>query len=277
MRPGLSILFSVWLVWAGLSSAQAQVDPVFKPNEQQQNPTNQSITLTRDVYVDLALVRDPVSIATRLTQLLRRAGEVCAAVTDFQVVYRGGNEQRVKMKCPGKRHFGMIINQGGRVVVFGGDGMVGDFVPGDGVIHAISGAVRPETPVKTGLKKGPDLGESGNLPGLLQGGDPNQIPRWLIFVVTINAFIILALIFSFFWFMRVKTQPAEPPKPQKEGMSSAEKDKLIIHSREILPDVYHHPDGFFIARGKRGKRRMFHNLFFAIVYRDYGFKFREIS
>ncbi|MEM7569060.1 MAG: hypothetical protein AAF337_04630 [Pseudomonadota bacterium] len=264
------------------SGARAQVDPVYTPPATQESPTAQSVTLSRSVYQQLLTVEDTAEVAANLTQLLRRAGEVCASVTDFQIIYRKDNEQRVKLKCPGKPNFGLIVNQGGRVLVFGGDGMVGDFEPGDGVVFAISGTVRAPLSVRQDERarkdrKGPDLGESGNLPGLLQGGDPNKIPTWLVFLVVINGFIVLALLLSFAWFMRAKTQvPERPEEPIKTGISSLEKDKLIIDSREILPDIYHHPEGFFISRGKRGKRRLFGNLFFALIYREYGFKFREI-
>ncbi|MEO0412141.1 MAG: hypothetical protein AAF221_09930 [Pseudomonadota bacterium] len=267
----------VFAAWAFNLPASAQVDPVFRPSQDTASPTTQSVSLSRTTYQQLLRVEDTASVAASLTQLMRRGGKICTSVTDFQVLYRQNNEQRVKIKCPGKPNFGLIINQGGRVLVFGGDGMVGDFNPGDGVIHAISGTVRPAADSKPRAAKRPDLGASGNLPGLLQGDDPNKIPTWLVFLIVINGFIVLALILSFIWFMRANTQGPKPEKPVKAGMSSAEKDKLIIDSREILPDVYHHPEGFFISRGKRGKRRLFGNLFFALIYREYGFKFREIT
>lgn len=261
-----------------VAPAMAQVDPVFTPPAQQSSPTSQSVAQSRLVYQQLLNVDDTAQVATNLTQILRRGGEVCSSVTDFQIIVRQNAEQRVKIKCPGKPNFGLIINQGGRVIVFGGDGMVGDFQPGDGIVHAITGTVRAPAEQRERMGNRPNLGERGNLPGLLQGEDPNKIPTWLVFLVLINGFIVLALILSFAWFMRAKTQMRDKPEKQiKTGMSSEEKDRLVIDSREILPDVYHHPEGFFISRGKRGKRRLFGNLFFALIYREYGFKFREIQ
>lgn len=254
--------------------AWAQVDPVYQPPARPQSRTNQAITMTRDLYQRLILVENPESIAATLSEILRRNSRPCTAVTDFQVIYREGSEQRVKLKCPGLPLYGLAINQGGSTQVYGGDGMVGEFNAGNGVIHAVGGAPRP---IATPDRRKPDFGPNGNLPGLLQGDDASAIPAWLVTLIIVNGFIVFALILSFFWFMRAKTTPQRAKKERTPDRSTGEKDAMVIESKEILPDIFQHPDGLFIARGKRGKRRLFRSLFSAIVYRDYGWKFREVS
>jgi hypothetical protein len=61
------------------------------------------------------------------------------------------------------------------------------------------------------------------------------------------------------------------------GLSSDDKDLLLDESREIYPGIYHHPQGFFLARGRRGRRRLFRTALFAILYRDFGVKLGEIQ
>jgi hypothetical protein len=61
------------------------------------------------------------------------------------------------------------------------------------------------------------------------------------------------------------------------GLSSDDKDLLLDESREIYPGIFQHPQGFFLARGRRGKRRLFRTALFAILYRDFSIKFGEIQ
>lgn len=276
-HPDLIILrfFTLLLALGGcIANVHAQVDPVYKAPAPISSPTQRAISMTRDLYERLILVENPDSIASSLSELMRRDGKPCPTVTDFQVIFRQGAEQRLKIKCPGISHYGMTIRQGGSVQIFGGDGMVGEFNAGEGLIHAVKNADRPALDLKP---KRPNLGPNGNLPGLLQGDDPNHIPAWLVTLIIVNGFIVGALILSFFWFMRAKTTPQRAEIPKDLELSSIEKDSMVIESREILPDIYQHPDGVFISRGKRGKRRLFRHLFFAIMYRDYGWKLREVS
>lgn len=268
----LTIIFIALL--SASAASHAQVDPVYKPADPRESPTSQAISMTRSLFTRLVTVESPVAIGNILSELLRRNGKPCVGVTDFQVIYRESSEQRLKIKCPGLPHYGMVIRQGGSVLLFGGDGMVGDFNAGNGVIHAASEAPRMASPAE---QRRPNLGQSGNLPGLLQGDDPNHIPAWLVTLIIVNGFIVLALLLSFFWFMRAKTSPQRIAPEVKHERSSIEKDAMVIESREVLPDIFQHPDGLFIARGKRGKRRLFKSMFFAILYRDYGWKLREVE
>ncbi len=64
--------------------------------------------------------------------------------------------------------------------------------------------------------------------------------------------------------------------PDDWGLSSDDKDVLIEESREVYPDIYQHPQGFFISRGGRGRRRIFKSTLGAMLYRDYGLKVGEI-
>lgn len=269
----MRLVLSLIMLLGFSAAARAQVDPVYQPPAPATSRTQQAITMTRDLYQRLLLVESPGSIASTLAEILRRNSKPCLAVTDFQVIYRDSSEQRVKLKCPGLPLYGLAINQGGSTQVFGGDGMVGEFNAGSGVIHAVGGAPRAITPPD---RRKPDLGPNGNLPGLLQGDEPGSIPAWLVTLIIVNGFIVFALILSFFWFMRAKTTPQRERKERAPDRSSIEKDAMVIESKEILPDIFQHPDGLFLARGKRGKRRLFRSLFFAIVYRDYGWKIREV-
>ncbi len=61
------------------------------------------------------------------------------------------------------------------------------------------------------------------------------------------------------------------------GLSSDDKDYMLDESHELYPNIFSHPRGFFIARGKRGKRRLFRYAFTAMLYRDFGLKIAEID
>lgn len=253
----------------------AQMDPVYEPPQRPSSRTTQAVATARALFNSLLLVENPQAIGNTLSQMVRRSGKQCTAVTDFQVIYRQSTEQRIKLKCPGLPHYGLVISKGGALQVFGGDGMVGDFNVGNGIIHAATETPRAATAEDSTRK--PNYGPNGNLPGLLQGDDPNHIPAWLVALIIVNGFIVLALLLSFFWFMRAKASPKRIAPEVQNERSSDEKDAMLIESEEVLPDIFKHPDGLFIARGKRGKRRLFGSMFFALLYRDYGWKFREID
>lgn len=270
----MRFLVFVLALLCALPASFAQVDPVYQPPQRPASRTNQAVSMTRALFNSLVLVENPQAIGNTLSEMLRRSGKPCTAVTDFQVVHRQSTEQRIKVKCPGLPHYGMVISKGGALQVFGGDGMVGDFNVGNGIIHAATDTPRAAIDEET---RKPNYGPNGNLPGLLQGDDPDHIPAWLVTLIIVNGFIVLALLLSFFWFMRAKTSPQRIAPDLKNERSSDEKDAMVIESREVLPDIFQHPGGLFIARGKRGKRRLFGSLFFAILYRDYGWKLREVE
>jgi hypothetical protein len=66
-------------------------------------------------------------------------------------------------------------------------------------------------------------------------------------------------------------------KARDWGLSSDDKDLLLDESREIYPGIFLHPQGFFLSRGRRGKRRLFRGALTAILYRDFGVKIGEIQ
>jgi hypothetical protein len=59
-------------------------------------------------------------------------------------------------------------------------------------------------------------------------------------------------------------------------LSSGDKDRLIAEATALHEDLFRHPSGVLIVRGRRGKRRLFPNRLYAELYRRFGIKIAQI-
>ncbi len=202
--------------------------------------------------------RDRRAIARLLQQAIRGAGDVCAWVSDYQIVDRSANRLLFKAKCPGMPLYGVRIERGTgfRMRIVGGDGLVGPFSPADGEI--VSFDQPPAEGIFAGEIHRPQEDASDSRLWILISSAANLLLATAIVVAIVAAVIILS-------------RRAKPLPP----LDSTQKNALMLESREVLPNVYRHPDGFYIVRGRHGRRRIFPWLVSALLYRDLGIRFLE--
>ncbi len=110
---------------------------------------------------------------------------------------------------------------------------------------------------------------------------PGILSLWLLSIIAFN----ILLVGGIGWFIARHLKSARVNsdagmafgRDPQWGLSSDDKDYMLDESHELYPNIFSHPRGFFIARGKRGKRRLFRYAFTAMLYRDFGLKIAEID
>ncbi|RMF14517.1 MAG: hypothetical protein D6757_06125 [Alphaproteobacteria bacterium] len=205
--------------------------------------------------------RNPRALSRLLHQAIRDAGRECAWVSDYQILQRGENRIVIKAKCPSTPIYGITVSRVPKpsLTVIGGDGLVGGFNVADGEIVSL------DHPPAEGIFVG--AGEP-SASATRHDGRGRRLPAW---VIVVSAAINLLVVVGIGGALLVVWRRAKPLPP----LDSEIKDELMQASREILPDIYRHPDGFYLVRGRHGKRRIFPWLVSAILYRNFGLKLFE--
>ncbi len=203
--------------------------------------------------------RDRRAIARLLQQAIRGAGDVCAWVSDYQIVDRSTNRLLFKVKCPGMPLYGVRIERGAgfRMRVVGGDGLVGPFSPADGEIVSF------DQPPAEGIFAGDKTHKPQE--------DAARPRLWVLLSSAVNLLLMAAAVVATVVAVVIALRRARPLPP----LDSTQKNALMLESREVLPNVYRHPDGFYIVRGRHGRRRIFPGLISALLYRDLGIRVLE--
>jgi hypothetical protein len=253
------------------------------------------------LYTHLLAEVSPERTSTILESTMPRLGKPCSSISAFQVYrYRTG-ARTLKIKCPGKPLFVLSVNHFGTLQVSGGDGSIGELSNVDGRIYSLFGK-RIDAPKVPFVAPAPvDLSGAPQKPAIEQSAlpkraitepvinipekptalpEPSEVPPGYEVKSKFNWFWIanstgaLSLLLGI-WGWRRSNKKLR--LSDDWGLSSDDKDALIDESREIYPNIFHHPQGFYISRGGRGKRRIFKSTFSAILYRDYGIKLSEIK
>lgn len=249
------------------------------------------------LYSHLLAEADPSRSALIIEAALQRVGKECRQINAFQIYrYRTGS-RTLKVKCPGKPLFVVTVGNSGGFQISGGDGTIPELQTTDGRIYSLFGREInvPKAPPLAPLSGTPSVSTPpGSLPAVAQPATPQPVAAthpvpagpatgepgaegethrfrsWLLLVNGIGlAFLMLAL----YGYLRSRRRRNDI---LDYGLSSDDKDLLLDESREIYPNIFQHPQGFFISRGRRGKRRIFRSAFPAILYRDFGLKMGEI-
>lgn len=223
----------------------------------------------------LAVVQNQSSDAVSLLikQQLDALARPCPQVSAYQIGLSGKDNRILKIKCIRHPLYSLTLKPDGGVHVQGGDGTIADLRPADGPIHTVLG----ET-LSTYLAQEMVRNSVPRTLGVVMGVPPEKKPpAWanmrVIGIIVFDVIVLAALGWFGFWAWRNRrTQTTE----FGGRLNSMDKDALLHESREIYPDVYRHPRGFVIARGRRGKRRLFRSAFLGVLYRDWGFKIGEI-
>lgn len=218
-----------------------------------------TLMLGRDLYRSLAPGGSTDAAAGYLRDAIREAGGACAFVTAFQLFAQGPGTRTAKVRCNDGPLKLLTVDTAGHVLL-AGDAAIAPLDPADGAIVEIAPIFSPEDQASSHRRWLDDLEALFRAHGW----------PWLP-VLLVGA---LGLWFGSKRIMRKQASPFESARWR--GLTSADKDRLIEESREVYPGIYAHPDGVFIARGKRGKRRLFRWMALAYLYRNRGWKIGQI-
>lgn len=205
-----------------------------------------------------------------VSETVRELVSDCVRVKEYQV-YRSTDQSRtLKVKCLERPLYAVTIGASGEAFVSGGDGTIGQMRLSDGPIKAMLG-VRVEEYIETA--KAEDKAEADALAAERAAAEGHPARR-LLARGAVAAGIVFLLWLS--WMGLKEARRHRRSLSRWRGLDSEMKDQLVDESEEIYPDLYRHPEGVFIARGRRGKRRLFSSLVFAYLYCRRGIKLFEI-
>jgi len=207
-------------------------------------------------YLAVARDDDSARVASLLRDAVRAAGGACGRVERYQRFREAPNARTLKVECAGQATYLLSLGADGATVLDGGDGRIRPADPADGAVVEAPDSVADEAPlppVDPALLSSNDAG-GGWLAWLF-------LPIGLLLAVAVGG-IARSLIF-----------PA--PIPPKR-YTSDDKTRMVAEARELAPNLWLHPTGVFIARGRRGKRRIFPTLVCANAYRRLGLKLKEL-
>ncbi|TNE67140.1 MAG: hypothetical protein EP335_02070 [Alphaproteobacteria bacterium] len=262
MSPLRKLVFVLFASICTAAGASAQILDI-------QNDPRQ---LGLDIFGGINREVPPATTALKLSQLIQIYRFRCTRVTDFQLYNVRPNLIDMKVKCSGDPLYGVTVASNGYVAVYGGNGMLAGLDRRDSVIYSVAadGTVEGVSRISA------DEALEETLTRLQQGDDFNL--AYMGGMLGMIAFVILAG--SLIWFKAWKNRKGKPRKRRTveplrrtaSVASTAAKDILILQSERIMPHIYKHPSGIFIAQGRRGKRRFFSSLLWAVAYRSLGWK-----
>ena len=249
-----------------LSSIGVVTRPTVSRAQESEQPeiTQQETALA--LFNALAEPHDPAAVADWLKEALRISRRRCSKITDYQLFDVRPNRVVLKAKCPGRPLYGLTVANNGYLAVYGGDGILAPLSLGDGEIISLSDRDRD---VRRALASGRD--EDGLSGWNLDAAQTLQTALY------ISLMIGAALLLVGYWTLIRASARSPHAKALAKQLAGHSKDALIAESEEILPNIFAHPSGLFIARGRHGKRRCFTLLLGAVLYRRFGVKLREID
>ncbi len=263
-------LFSILILFAATVAAPM---PAYGQNLIDTDDPRQ---LALDIYAAVNRAAEPATIALRLQSLVRMFRFRCTRLTDYQVYAQRTNIVDFKVKCSGDPLYGLTVASNGYVSVYGGNGMISSFNRNDGLILVFDteGALSGDRSLTVGQAVGETVDR------LELEDDINVVYVMGTIASTLGFLLIFGLIWWRAWKFKTTRKPRQRMKPMvkhRVSASSLDKDAFLKESQQVVKNVYKHPRGFFIARGKRGKRRFFNSLFWAKVYASRGWRMFEIS
>lgn len=192
----------------------------------------------------------------------------CPKVKEFQVYRASTRARTLKIKCEERPVYAVTVGVSGEAFVAGGDGTIGQMRLADGPIKPVLGIRVEEYLANT---KRQQNAEDAAERAAAEGGHPVRI--WLIRLAWLAGIGLVLWFGAVFARERLRQRQSHS---RWHGLGSDAKDQMIEESEEIYPNLYRHPSGVFIARGRRGKRRIFASLVFAYLYSSRGIKLFEI-
>lgn len=229
---------------------------------------------------------EPAAIGALLRDAINNQGGICLNVQSYQIFRRTADTDTLKIECSDRPLYLLSIDDKAHMILSGGDSRVQAMDRDDGDVILTGNTTAPSTAAKSKTK---DLFK---LPGQTNDAipdsalpqdkrpklvtvdqtDPRGWTRW-VFSGLLATFGLVA----FLGYSQLAHRARFKQGVDRVGLyNSEDKDRMVAESAELKPDFYIHPSGLFIVRGKRGKRRLFPNRFYAYLYWRYGLKVAQI-
>jgi hypothetical protein len=241
-----------------------------------------SARIAKSAYNALLADANADTIAGHLEDALAAAAKPCKQVNAYQIVAVSTGSRGIRVKCQLEPVYRVSVDAKGVLLVSGGDGSLPSLQPGDGNIVEILGQtadryiekqssepVLPVAPPREILDDPLAAKQTGlSLFGL------SGLP---LILTVMGVALALVLLFALWSLSRARRRWGSGVDNRTWATISRNKDELLEECWEIYPSIFKHPRGFFIARGKTGKRRFFGSAMTAILYRDFGVRLGEIT
>ena len=234
-------------------------------------------TIQMALFQAIAQEKSQDAIALLIKQNLDSIARPCLQVRAYQIYRFSTGERTLKVKCAKQPIYAVRVTADGAFIVLGGDGSVPDMLPSDGRVYSVFGETlktyldQEKVREKASHQGGTAIGSAKIHMKDAETAESAAWPKWLMIGNALLGLFALTLILRAILFRR-KGDP-----DFAWGLNSMDKDMLMDESREVFPNVYRHPRGFFIARGRKGKRRLFRTALGGMLYRDLGLKIGELG
>ena len=269
MRRALSFIFIVF------GSVAVSLIAAMPSMAQLQSANQDPRQMAHDIYVGVNRGSPPATIALKLADVVRIFRFRCTRVTDYQVYVSRPNLIDLKVKCSGDPLYGLTVASNGYVAVYGGNGIVSSLDRRDAIIYSIDASGQLESDSRLSADQALDE----TVERLQLGDQYNLLYVLTMFAILAAAGILAVALWVRMWRKRdAKRRHRRKLKPLARHTvqaSSSIKNILLEESEPIGTNLFKHPSGIFIAKGKRGKRRFFHSRLFAMLYRSFGIRMFE--
>lgn len=192
----------------------------------------------------------------------------CPRVREYQVYRATTRARTLKIKCEERPLFAVTVGVSGEAFVSGGDGTIGQMRLADGPIKTMMG-VRMEDYIAERESGQEQAARAAPQP-------PTDMHPGRVWLVRLAAVAGVGLAGWIAYAAIRALRQRRRSLSRWRGLDSDSKDMLVEESEEIYDNLYRHPAGIFIARGRRGKRRLFPSLVLAYLYSSRGIKLFEI-
>lgn len=202
----------------------------------------------------------------------------CPRVREYQVFRSSERARTLKVKCIERPLYAITVGASGEGFISGGDGTIDQMRLQDGPIKAVMG-LRVEEYIaneRAQAQAGAEAADDDDAGGLIVEAERIEEHTGRQWLAALALVVGLTAASGVAWLIVRERRRQRRAYSRWRGLDSAAKDQLIEESEEVYPDLYRHPGGIFIARGRRGKRRLFSSLVLAYLYASRGIKLFEI-
>jgi hypothetical protein len=249
-------------------------DPILEEPSDEAKPDPKLLHLqpaTRRLFDAIKDTRGSDTIDSLLAAAIDELGMDCPQLRDYQIYRLAKRSRTLKVKCAERPLYAITVGPTGDAYVSGGDGSIEPMRLQEGPIRTVLG-IPAEQYMARRRGSAESLASVNDL--LTREAQPEPPPPldWRPFFGAIGILAALALA----WVLLSWRNATRRSFARWQDLDTETKDRIVAESEEIFPNLYRHPEGVFIARGRRGKRRLFPSLMFAYLYTSSGVKLFEI-
>lgn len=263
------LLFALLLFSLGLAgfSTSASASASSSSSSAMADSSDNARAISIELYAALRQKGRPETVALRLQKAIQHFRYTCLRVNEYQIYNSQPNMMELKVGCVSSPTYGVSVAANGYLSVYGGNGILEAINGEDGRVFFFNadGSLMPKIvpEFRQYLSRVADKAKLGDA----------ETKFYLGLIMPAIGFVVLAgLIMWLKSWRRMRYDTA-----YNQFLPSNLKDQLVEESEQVSPDLYKHPSDFYIAIGKRGKRRLFKHRFQGWLYRNYSIKLGEIS